>query len=123
MQTPSCTIGTTTYRALPAVLAATIPPELRAYAEWAITAETPDAPSGYGVGWIAGTPPQRPGGHQLRGRGKFACYLGGGPYGPDLTYISQCRSSRQGLRIVAEAYRTWRGQQARPARRRRRAAR
>ncbi|MGH3405866.1 MAG: hypothetical protein ACRDRJ_25725 [Streptosporangiaceae bacterium] len=123
MQTPSRTVGTTTYRALPAAGAARIPAELRAYAEWVITAETPDAP-GYGVGWIASTPPQRPGGYQLRGSGRFACYLGG-PYGPDLTYVSQCRSSRQGVRIVAEAYRTWRGQQARPARpaRRRRSAR
>ncbi len=117
MQTPEHTVGTLTFMALPACLASYgIPPELAQWAEWLVTAYTGDAWTEIQAGWIADVPPGRRAGQ--RGRGPFMVYIGGAVNaGPPLTYVSHARSSRQGLRLAAEAYTAWLARQNQPRRR------
>jgi hypothetical protein len=103
MQTPAYWIGQVRFLALPACLAPAKPEKLAAWAEWSVTAYAGnDDWSETLVGWLAPRMPVR----RRRGRGPIACFTDGGPYGPPLAYVGQARSSRQGLRLVAEAART-----------------
>ncbi len=87
-------------------LSAPVPGALRSWAEWQVVEdiEIHQLP----VGWIA----RDPGGHEFLGTGPFACFVGGitigrWPYGPPLTYVSNCRSTREGARLAGQAWQAW----------------
>jgi hypothetical protein len=102
MQEPEHVINGTTYRALSASFAALIPDQLATSAEWSVNAYTGDDWTEQKAGWIADAPPGRP--RWQVGEGRFMAIFGGGTYGPPLAYISHVRSSKQGLRLIAEAH-------------------
>lgn len=117
MQQPEHVIGGRTYRALSASYAATIPAQLATCAGWSVNAYTGDAWTETHVGWIADAPC---GVTWQIGAGNFMALYGGGVYGPRLTYLQHVRSSRQGLRLLAEAHQAALAPPARPRRRTRR---
>lgn len=94
MQTPQFAIGELLYLALPACLAATVPDHLAAWAEWSVTCYIGDDDwTETQTGWLCPRlPVPAPKGH-----GRIACFDAAGGY------LCQVRSSRQGLRLVAQA--------------------
>jgi hypothetical protein len=118
MQIPQHRIGPVTYRALPAYLARR-PDSLAHSAEWVVVTIR-DGRQEAIAGWIA----LRADLAARHGRGRLACFTGGGPvYGTPLAYLRNARSSRQAVRLIGEAHAESAAQQAHPARRPRTGAR
>lgn len=111
MQTPEFTVGGWRYQALPASLARyAVPALLAAHAEWVVSVFPPgETYRDLRVGWLA------PGwvnfSSQVR-RGLIGCYDSRKPPGP----LGAARSSRQGVRLVAEAHQAHLAAQARGGR-------
>jgi len=115
MQTPMFTAGGLTYQAIEICYSArACPPELAAWAQWSVLV-LPDVGRAEKIaGWLAPDGPRRRG---LTGTGNIRCYLGGAYQNP--SYLTNVRSSRQGVRRIAEAHQAWLARQARPRRSRR----
>jgi hypothetical protein len=114
MQTPTVEACGLTYQALPVCFATyTCPRQLAAWAAWVVIVLRADGQQEAIAGWLA---PGGPRARGLTGHGQIRCYLGGVVYGPDLAYVTNARSSRQGTRQIAEAHQAWLARQGRPRR-------
>jgi hypothetical protein len=100
------TIGTITYRVLPAAAADGVPYMLAEGIRWVVIASPARTPETV-AGWITRDSRRR---DRLR-RGRYACYRGVDIEhlaGPDLIYLCNVRWPRRtGLPVVARAYDEW----------------
>ncbi len=118
MQTPVICIGDIAYQALPACLGC-VPDRLRLHAEWTVVWFPADNPR---RGGTAGFITTATCGARRRGNGRLSAWSGSAEAYTTMTlrYLTNVRSSRQGLRLVAEAHQEHIAAQARPGRQGRR---